>query len=195
VPGTPLVASAPWEVALEVLGQLTGRLHRAGAAPDGVVTRREQAPRWSALLAADPRAVAEQDLVDVLVGNARPGDDVLLHDDLHGGNALRAGAGDTWRVIDPHGVRGDRHGDVWAVLEPLAPALPTGPDAARRAATDRVHRYARAAGLDPARTASWVRLRARVVAADLRPPDDPELGAQDAAWVLRLHALADALRP
>ena len=49
-------------------------------------------------------------------------DDVLLHADLHGANALRHGAG--WRVIDPHAVRGDRHADVWALIDPLAPAPP-----------------------------------------------------------------------
>lgn len=106
-------------------------------------------------------------------------DDVLLHADLHGANALRHGAG--WRVIDPHAVRGDRHADVWALIDPLAPAPPDA-----RTAWSWVERYAAAANLDAGRAAAWVRLRARGEA--LNGADD------DAAWAARLGRMAELLR-
>lgn len=114
---------------------------------------------------------------------------MLVHADLHGGNALRSGSG--WKTIDPHAVRGDRHADGWALLDPLAPALPPQPDAAVRAARERVAHYAGAAALDPARLAAWTRLRARAEALGLDA--DPQTPPDDAAWAARLHRLADAL--
>jgi hypothetical protein len=151
VPGTT-ADDLRFEERLEILGALAVRLHELGPmdAPrlDGAYSA-----GWGALPAG--------------------GDEVLLHADLHGGNALRSGAG--WRVIDPHAVVGDRHADVWALIDPLAPPPPD-------AATARgwVARYARAANLDPGRAATWVRIRA---AAEVRNGADG-----DAAWRERLRA-------
>jgi hypothetical protein len=57
------------------------------------------------------------ELTELLIPSAV---DVLVHLDLHPGNALRAGDG--WKVIDPHGARADRN----------AADLPGGAGAAER---------------------------------------------------------------
>lgn len=166
VPGTPLDASGvAWEERLEVLGTLVRRLH--AAAPTARV------PHIGGAYARDWRRVlGDSPLLDPA------DDDVLLHADLHGGNALRHGSG--WRAIDPHAVRGDRHADVWALIDPLAPAPPDA-----RTASRWLGRYCAAADLDAGRAAAWVCLRARAEALN---------GADgDAAWAARLHRMADAL--
>ena len=168
VPGTPLDAPVVvWEERLEVLGALAGRLHAAGAPPGSIPhIGGAYARDWRRRLGDSPLLVPHDD-------------DVLLHADLHGGNALRHGS--AWRVIDPHAVRGDRHADVWALIDPLAPEPPDG-----RTAWTWVERYAAAAGLDAERAAAWARLRARAEALN---------GAEgDAAWRARLGRMADLLR-
>jgi streptomycin 6-kinase len=168
VPGTPLDATGVgWEERLDVLGALAGRLHAAGAAPASIPhIGGTYARDWRRLLGDSPLLVPRDD-------------DVLLHADLHGGNALRHRS--AWRVIDPHAVRGDRHADVWALIDPLAPEPPD-----ERTAWTWVERYAAAAGLDARRAAAWVRLRARGEALN---------GADgDPAWRVRLGRTADLLR-
>lgn len=169
VPGTPLdAADVSQEERLEVLGTLVGGLHATSGPVPGSIPHigGSYARVWRRVL-GDTSLLAPAE------------DDVLLHADLHGANALRHGAG--WRVIDPHAVRGDRHADVWALIDPLAPVPPDA-----RSAWSWVERYARAANLDPGRAAAWVRLRARGEA----------LGGADgdAAWAGRLHRIADLLR-
>jgi hypothetical protein len=169
VPGTPLDATAvAWEERLEVLGALAGRLHASGSAPASI-------PHIGATYAGDwRRLLGDSPLL------APRADDVVLHADLHGGNALRHES--AWRVIDPHAVRGDRHADVWALIDPLAPEPPD-----ERTAWMWVERYAGAANLDAERAAAWVRLRARCEALN---------GADgDTAWRTRLDRVADLLRP
>jgi streptomycin 6-kinase len=166
VPGTPLDAlGVPWLERLELLGGLAGRLHTP--APASV-------PHIGGSYARDWRRVlGDSPLLEPAA------DDVLLHADLHGANALRHGS--EWRVIDPHAVRGDRHADVWALIDPLAPVAPDAPTAWAW-----VERYATAAGLDTERAAAWVRLRALGEAGD---------GADgDAAWAARLRRTASLLR-
>jgi hypothetical protein len=80
-------------------------------------------------------------------------------------------------------VRGDRHADIWALLEPDAPPLPADPHAATRTAWSWVTRYAEAAGMDAQRTATWTRVRAQAEATWIT----------DDAWAARLRALAAAL--
>lgn len=151
VPGTTADDLA-FEERLDVLGALAGRLHACGPAE---LPRLEDgyARGWGPLPAGGER--------------------VVLHADLHGGNALRGPDG--WRVIDPHAVVGDRHADVWALIDPLAPA-PSG----ARDARAWIARYARAADLDPRRAAWWVAIRA---AAEAHGGGDG-----DTAWVARLNA-------
>ena len=166
-PGTALDESGlSWEERLELLGNLAARLHARGAPPDTFVSMSDFCADWPA---------------EVERPVAAGGDDVLVHADLHGGNALLHGA--DWKVIDPKGVRGDRHADVWALIEPDAPPLPSDPGAAGRTAWSRVTRYAEAAGMDPGRAAAWTRARAQAETSWITDP----------AWAARLRALAAAL--
>lgn len=186
VPGTPLDdTGASWDERLEVLGALVAGLHAAGLPPGPFPHTDGYDPAWRTALAGDPAEHAL--LADLLRPGAR---DVLLHADLHRANALRDAAGG-WRAIDPHAVIGDRHADVWALIDPLAPPLPDDPGAARAQARARVERYAAAAGLDPGRAAAWVRVRARREARGIEALAAPD--AEERAWRDRLHRMADAL--
>lgn len=183
VPGTPLDATGPsLPERLEILGRLAAALHGAGPAPPGSRPIAAAADGWRRALGPDAHAE-----IDDLLAPAPS--DVLVHGDLHGGNALRGPAG--WIAIDPHAYRADRHADVWALLDPLVPALPAAPADAAGTARDRVERYATAAGMDPGRAARWARLRARTTAAGLLAAPAPR--PEDVAWAARLHALAAAL--
>lgn len=168
-PGTALDATdVSWEERLDVLGTLVGRLHSASEPVPSSIPHLggDYARAWRRVLGDSP-------LLDPA------DDDVLLHADLHGANALSHGAG--WRVIDPHAVRGDRHADVWALIDPLAPVAPDS-----RTAWSWVERYAAAADLDTGRAAAWARLRARGEALN---------GADgDTAWAARLARTAELLR-
>jgi streptomycin 6-kinase len=171
-PGTALDNTGrPFEERLEVLGGLAAQLHARLPAPSGCVS-------LSDFVADGRRALAGRpELLHQLEELLRPGEDeVLIHADLHGGNVLRHGG--RWKVIDPKGVRGDRHADVWALLEPDAPA-PAEPGAAWA----RVRRYAEAARMDTERAGAWTRLRAEMEAAQVT----------DVEWAARLRDLAAAL--
>jgi Ser/Thr protein kinase RdoA (MazF antagonist) len=185
-PGLPLEDSnLDWGQRLALLGELAGRLHAAGRPPRGFVNAREYTSYWRPVFAVRPELPAELDELTV------PRDsDVLIHADLHAGNALRSG--EAWKVIDPHAVRAERHADIWALLDPLALVLPDEPKAAVRAARERVRTYADAAGLDSARAGAWARLRALGEALFI----DARAGASaaDRAWAARLHRMAEALR-
>jgi streptomycin 6-kinase len=184
-PGQALDASGVgWDERLAVLGRLAGWLHEAGPPPEAVPPLAAHAASWRRALAGAPALLAE---LDALLAPADT--DVLVHGDLHGGNALRHGDG--WRVIDPHAARGDRHADVWALLDPLVPELPADRRAAAATARAWVARYADAARLDPARAGAWARLRARAEALDIEAQAD--LDDDDRAWARRLQRMADAL--
>ncbi len=184
-PGTALDATGTdLATRLAVLGGLAARLHRAGPPPPDALPLSAHARGWRRALATDPAALAE---LDALLAPAAT--DVLVHADLHGGNALLARDG--WKAIDPHAARADRHADVWALLDPLVPALPGDGAGAIRTARERIARYAAAAGLDPDRTTAWTRLRARATAAELHASAAP--APEDRQWAGRLERMADAL--
>jgi streptomycin 6-kinase len=167
-PGTPLnETGVGWEEQLDLLGGLAATLHARAGPGDEFISMSEFCTDWDS---AELKRLTEP--VD---------DDVLVHADLHGGNVLLHGA--ELRVIDPKGVRGDRHADIWALLEPDAPPLPPDPQAAARTAWSWVTRYADAAGMDAQRAAAWTRVRAAAEA----------IWITDEAWAARLRALSAAL--
>jgi streptomycin 6-kinase len=176
-PGDPLdQTSLSREDQLEELGRLAAWLHSAGPPPRSFMHLRDHVPGWCG-------AVPELD--ELLVPDEG---DVLVHLDLHGGNALRTGAG--WKVIDPKGVRADRHADIWALLDPNGLALlPDDPEDAAATAGRWLARYVEAATLDPVRARDWTRLRARAEALDCGSAPDPDT----ASWVAALHRMANAL--
>lgn len=129
---------------LTELGRLAATLHQAGPPPPAATHLKEFAPDWPF-----PDGGAE----------------VLVHLDLHGGNALSSGSG--WKVIDPKGVRADRHADVWALIDPfMLESLPEPPDEVRATAERWIERYAEAAEMDAGRAREWTRIRARAELAE-----------------------------
>ncbi len=133
-----------WDQKLEILARLVGRLHDAGPPPASIPSLADYADLWRKDLERDPGRVRELD--GLLAGGA---DEVLVHGDLHPGNALRGAQG--WTAIDPKAFRGDRHADIWALICPQAPM-----DRFR----ERVELYAHAAGLEAERALAWARVRA-----------------------------------
>ena len=172
-PGDSLDATElGWDEKLVVLGRLARQLHTTGAPPpETVLPMSAYASGWD----------GASELEGQLAASA---DDVLLHADLHPGNALRVDG--SWKVIDPHGARGDRNAEIWALICPEAPGLPEDPAEARRVAWHRLGTYAEAAGLDPSRAAIWARVRA---AAEAESPDV----AHFPEWAERLRRTARAL--
>ena len=152
-PGTPLDQTrVGWDDRLQVLGGLAATLHGQRAPADGFISMRDISHDWRRGLAGEAGLLAE---LERLV--APRDDDVLVHADLHGGNALLHGTG--WRAIDPKGVRGDRHADVWVLIEPDAPALHGDPRAAARTAGP--GSQLRGGGQHGrARAVAWTRVRA-----------------------------------
>jgi streptomycin 6-kinase len=134
----------PWEQKLEILGGLIASLHDAGRPPVSIPAVADYAALWREDL-DDPGLIRE---LEALV--AEDVDDVLLHADLHPGNALRGPRG--WTVIDPTAFRGDPHADIWALICPQAPV--------DGRFGDYVGVYAAAAGLDPERAIAWAGVRA-----------------------------------
>lgn len=109
---------------------------------------------------------------------------MLVHLDLHPGNALRAGG--EWKAIDPRGARADRHAEIWALICPEAPVLPDDPAAARRVARHRLKAVRGRRGLDSDRAAAWTRVRASAEASS------PDVG-HDPGWADRLRRTETAL--
>ena len=138
------------------------RLHTAGAPPPSFGHVRDFAPSWEI-----PDSEAEE---------------VLTHLDLHAGNALRTSEG--WKVIDPKGVRADRHADVWALIDPLTlQGFPRDPGQAEATATRRLERYAEAAEMDLAKARELTRMRASAEAHEVNDP----------GWAAALRRMAAAL--
>jgi streptomycin 6-kinase len=176
VPGTVLErTSIDWDDRLALLGALAARLHEHKPPADLGVSMSDFARDWREALAGEPELLGE---LDELIAPAE--DDVLVHADLHGGNVLLHG--EDWKVIDPKSVRGNRHADIWALIEPDAPPLPTAPRAAVRTAWARVERYARAAGMDAECAGAWARVRALAESTWVSDEWAGQLRAMAKAW-------------
>jgi len=152
-PGTPLSGEEP-ERALDVLVGLLPRLWLPAAAPfrplveeaawwaDGLVERWEQAGRPFERRLVD----AALDLLLVLPDSQ--GEQVLLHQDLHADNVLRA-ARQPWLAIDPKPLAGER--ELGAA--PIIRSFELGHG--RQAVLRRLDRLAAELGLDRERARGW----------------------------------------
>jgi streptomycin 6-kinase len=160
VPGTPL-----WEVADDSEATMIGarvleRLHESLPARDHPFRLlSEAAARWETTIPADWDATGRaysRALVDAAVdvcgslASAASGD-VVLHQDLHGGNVLRAG--DEWLVIDPKPLVGDPAFDAASLLRDRRWELGS-PDDLRRLRR-RLDVLVDATGLDRERMRLW----------------------------------------
>jgi streptomycin 6-kinase len=153
VPGTPL-AAAGQELALDVLVSLLPRLWKPAAVPLRPLA--EEAAWWVEQL---PRAWEqagkqfEQRLLDaalVALSELAPtqGEQVLLHQDLHGENVLAAER-EPWLVIDPKPLVGERE----FAVAPIVRSFELGHR--RRDVRYRLDRLTSELGLDRERARGW----------------------------------------
>jgi streptomycin 6-kinase len=152
-PGTPLSAAGP-ETALDVLTHLLPRLWIAAGEP--FRTLADEAAWWTASLPeAWERAGRpfERRLLDAALDALRSlapsqGEQVLLHQDLHGDNVLAAGR-EPWLAIDPKPLVGEREFAVAPIVR--SPEL----GHSRRAVVGRLDRLTSELGLDRDRARGW----------------------------------------
>jgi streptomycin 6-kinase len=153
VPGTHL-SEIDAETALEVMVGLARRLWTPAGAP--FRTLADEAAQWIEHLPAEWRAAGrpfEETLLDAAVRmleelSATQGEQVLLHQDLHGDNVLRAER-QPWLVIDPKPLVGEREFGVAPIVR--SSELGHSPTAVRH----RLTRLTEALGLDHDRARGW----------------------------------------
>ncbi len=153
VPGTYL-ADAGVDIALPVLAHLVRRLAVPMSAPFTALA--DEALRWAENLPSNWDAAGrpfERRLVDhalellaVLAGTQ--GEQVLIHQDLHAHNVLRAWR-ETWLVIDPKPL----HGEIEFALAPIVRSYELGHS--REAVLHRLDRLVKAVGVDRDRARDW----------------------------------------
>ena len=156
-PGTPLsdvaAAGRPGE-ALAALEALLPRLWLPAAPPFG--TLEAEAARWLATMEAEWERAGrpwERRLLDAAVDALitlapTQGEQVLVNQDLHGGNVLRA-TREPWLVIDPKPLTGEREFG----LAPLIRSWELGHS--RAAVIGRLDRLSASLGLDRERARLW----------------------------------------
>jgi len=152
-PGSHLSAVEP-EAALEVLTDLLPRLWVDAGEP--FVSLRDEAAGWASqlpLLWERASRPFEMELLDdalealeALQGSQ--GRQVLIHQDLHGDNVLRA-AREPWLAIDPKPLVGEREFSV----SPIVRAYELGHS--RKCVVDRLNRLTSVLGLDRERARLW----------------------------------------
>ena len=152
-PGTPLSAAGP-EAALDVLAHLLPRLWVPAGEP--FHTLADEAAWWGSYL-PDEWAQAgrpfERRLLDAALdalASLAPsqGEQVLLHQDLHGDNVLAA-AREPWLAIDPKPLAGERE----FAVAPIVRSTELGHS--RRAVIGRLDRLTSELGLDRERARGW----------------------------------------
>jgi streptomycin 6-kinase len=146
IPGTPV----PPDQALDVLVGLLPRLWKPATSPP-FRTLADEAAHWTATLSArrnfNPRLVdAALDAIRYLAPSQ--GEEVLLHQDLHGRNVLAAQR-EPWLVIDPKPLVGEREFG----LAPIIRSQELG--AGKREARRRLDRLTSELGLDRERARQW----------------------------------------
>lgn len=154
-PGTALSALGP-EAALDALVDLLPRLWRPVAPDAPFTTVADEAAHWAAGMperwaragrpyGAELLALGLELLAELPAGQ---GEQVLVHQDLHGGNVLAAER-QPWLAIDPKPLVAERE----FALAPVVRSHELGPGRAhlRR----RLHRLVSAFGLDGHRTVAW----------------------------------------
>jgi streptomycin 6-kinase len=153
IPGTHLSEIDP-DAALEVMVDLLGRLWKPAGAP--FQTLADEAAQWIEHLPAEWEAAGrpfEESLVDTAVGmleqlSSTQGEQVLLHQDLHGDNVLRAQR-EPWLAIDPKPLVGEREFGV----APIVRSSELGHS--ETAVRHRLTRLTEALGLDRDRARGW----------------------------------------
>jgi streptomycin 6-kinase len=183
VPGTSLARIDP-DVALDVAIDLLPRLWVPAAAPFRSLAA--EAASWSAEMSEQwhrreepfERRLLDASL-DALAGlPATQGPQVLLHQDLHADNVLRAER-EPWLVIDPKPVTGEREFGLAALVR--GDELGRGPEAMRH----RLDRLTAALGLDRERARAWA--MAQTLAWSFGGDGPDASGVETARWLLELR--------
>ena len=152
-PGTHLAEAGP-ERALDVLAGLLPRLWLPAGAP--FTSLAEEAARWAEHLPADWERAGrpfERALLDAaldLLGSLTPsqGEQVLVHQDLHGDNVLAAER-EPWLVIDPKPLAGEREFSLAPIIRSFELGHSDG------AVRYRLDRLSAELGLDRDRARGW----------------------------------------
>ncbi|WP_320067511.1 aminoglycoside phosphotransferase family protein [Micromonospora sp. RTGN7] len=152
-PGTPLHA-APTEEALDVIAALLPRLWLPAGAPFTPLA--EEAAGWLERMPVSWERAGrpyERRLLDTALGRlaelvGTQGEQVLVNQDLHAGNVLRA-TREPWLVIDPKPLVGEREFGVVAIVR--GQELGHSPTAMRY----RLDRLTAELGLDRERVLGW----------------------------------------
>jgi streptomycin 6-kinase len=152
-PGDHLSTMAPGE-ALDVLMELLPRLWIEAGEP--FVSLRDEAGRWGEELPSSWERAGRPFEVEVLEAalqamdtlREEPGPQVLVHQDLHSDNVLRAGR-EPWLVIDPKPLVGEREFS----LAPIIRSYDFGHS--RKHVINRLDRLTRTLGLDRERARLW----------------------------------------
>ncbi|MDQ6885373.1 MAG: aminoglycoside phosphotransferase family protein [Candidatus Dormibacteraeota bacterium] len=152
-PGTAL-AKEPPDAALEVLIRMLPRLWIP--APRGISSLSDEVAGWMTSLPASWEAAGrpiERRLVDAaleIMSEFAPtqGPQVLVHQDLHAENVLRAER-EPWLAIDPKPLVGEREFAVACIVRGAELGH------SREAAMMRLHRLCEALGLDRERARGW----------------------------------------
>ncbi|KAB1145440.1 aminoglycoside phosphotransferase, partial [Micromonospora sp. AMSO12t] len=153
VPGTPL-HELPADAALDAAVELLPRVWRPPGAPFTPLA--EEAAGWAERLPANWERAGrpyERRLIDTALGLLADlvdsqGEQVLVNQDLHAGNVLRA-TREPWLVIDPKPLTGEREFGVVPLVR--GAELGHSPDAVRH----RLDRLSAELGLDRERVWGW----------------------------------------
>jgi len=138
-PGIQLWQVADEEEANRAAAAVLRRLWRPAPEGHGFRLLADEAARWVEELPARWERLGrpfERPLLEEAVGFLREagpsqGEAVVLHQDLHGGNVLRA-TREPWLAIDPKPLVGEREFDTASLLRDRRPELVDDPDAAAR---------------------------------------------------------------
>jgi streptomycin 6-kinase len=179
-PGTPL-SEVPPEEALDVMVGLLPRLWKPAGEPfrslaEEAIWWAEQLPgRWERAGRPFERRLLDTALEALYALPSTQGEQVLLHQDLHADNVLRASR-EPWLVIDPKPLVGEREFGIVALVR--GHELGPGPDRARW----RLDRLTSELSLDRDRARAWVLAQTLAWAFD---EDSMEEGHIDVArWFL-----------
>jgi streptomycin 6-kinase len=137
-PGTPLWEVEDDEEATRLAARALRRIWRPAPQEHGFRVLREEAAWWAEKIPSDWKALDgpfERRLLDEAVSaclelGPDQGEEVVLHQDFHGGNVLRAER-EPWLVIDPKPLVGEREFDAASLLRDRRWLLGGGGDAAR----------------------------------------------------------------
>ncbi len=148
-PGTTLW-ELPEDEANAIAGDLLRRLWRPAPAEHGFRLLADEAERWAESLVGRPYG----DLAVGLIRELGPtqGEQVVVHQDFHGGNVLRSPRG--WLAIDPKPLVGEREFDTASLIRDRRDELVRDPQPKRRLRR-RLDQLAEALELDRERMRGW----------------------------------------